>query len=269
VKREACAVKTETSNVSDKRRPQYYSSLAPFADLFRRGRPILTYHHVGPRPRGARLKGLYVDTALFARQLEELNAAHFSTPGFSSAIAASAKEPAHVFLTFDDGFRDVFQNALPLLRQKGFRAIQFLVADLLGRTNVWQQEVGDVSESLMDEAQVRDWLAAGQEIGSHTSTHPWLTRLSLGAAREEIRASKKKLEDRFGVTIHHFCYPYGDWNSAVRDLVAEAGYLSACTTKVGLNQIGAPPFELRRFTARYPSRNLKALWARVSPFSRA
>jgi peptidoglycan/xylan/chitin deacetylase (PgdA/CDA1 family) len=262
-------VKQEASNVSGKRRPQYYSSLAPFADLFRQGRPILTYHHVGPRPRGARLKGLYVDSALFARQLEELKTAHFSTPVFSSAIAPAGKEQANVFLTFDDGFRDVFQNALPSLRPKGFRAIQFLVADLLGQTNVWQQEAGDVSEPLMEEAQVRDWLAAGQEIGSHTSTHPRLTRLSLEVAREEIRASKKKLEDRFGVPIHHFCYPYGDWNPPVRDLVAEAGYLSACTTKVGLNQAGAPPFELKRFTARYPSRNLKALWARVSPFSRA
>jgi peptidoglycan/xylan/chitin deacetylase (PgdA/CDA1 family) len=122
---------------------------------------------------------------------------------------------------------------------------------------------GEAPEPLMDAGQVREWLAAGHQIGSHTLTHPWLTRLSPAAAREEIFASKKRLEDAFGVPVGHFCYPYGDWNPAVRDLVAEAGYRAACTTEPGLNTSGTDAFALRRFTARYPSRSLKAVWTRL------
>jgi len=111
----------------------------------------------------------------------------------------------------------------------------------------------------MDEAQIQAWIAAGQTIGSHTVTHPWLSRLSPEAAREEIVASRKSLEDRFGIAVEHFCYPYGDWNERVRDLVSGAGFRTACTTKTGVNLAGQSPLELMRFTARYPSRNLKAI----------
>ncbi len=243
--------------------PRYYSSLAPFREEFLAGRPILTYHHVGRRPRGVRIKGLYIKPELFGRQLAELRAGGFS-PADCSALAAPVRDASRrVFLTFDDGFCDVFENALPLLQQNRSPAIVFLVSELVGKTNEWQQKVGDVAERIMDEAQVRDWLTAGQRIGSHTRTHPRLTQLTPSAAREEIFASKKSLEDRFGVAIEHFCYPYGDWNDAVRELVREAGYKTACTTQPGINTDAGAPYELKRFTARYPSRSLKAIWSRL------
>ena len=242
--------------------PHYYSKLAPFRKLFSSGSPILTYHHVGPRRRGARLKGLYVSPNLFGRQIRELRAAGFGTAPLSPP-EATHEGVKRFCVTFDDGFCDVFEHALPVLRQHGFCATLFLVSGLLGKTNEWQQRAGDIREPLMDEAQVRAWLAAGQQIGSHTQTHPRLTELAPAAAREEIAASKKSLEDRFGVSVEHFCYPYGDWNGQVRDLVEAAGYQTACTTGTGINLPGKSPYELKRITARYPSRNLKALWARI------
>lgn len=242
--------------------PHYYSSLSPFRETFRKGTPILTYHHVGARRRGARLKGLYVSPTLFGRQVKELLDEGFAIPAFRQVLAEQGKAP-RVLVTFDDGFVDVFEHALPILRQSGARAMLYLVSDLLGKTNEWQQRAGDIAEPLMDEVQVREWLAAGQEIGAHTRTHPRLTQLSAREAKEEITASKKALEDRFGLRVEHFCYPYGDWNEPVRDMVIAAGYKSACTTITGINRAGTPPFELKRFTARYPSRNLKAIWRRI------
>jgi peptidoglycan/xylan/chitin deacetylase (PgdA/CDA1 family) len=158
----------------------------------------------------------------------------------------------------------VFTHALVPLARNRFYAIQFLVADLLGQSNEWEQHEGEVREPLMDAPQVREWLAAGHEIGSHTLTHPHLTQLPPGQAREEIFASKKKLEDLFGRPIRHFCYPYGDWNEVIRELVQEAGYETACTTGPGVNTAADSSFALKRFTARYPSRNLKAIWSRLS-----
>jgi peptidoglycan/xylan/chitin deacetylase (PgdA/CDA1 family) len=244
--------------------PHYYTSLAPFREAFRTGLPILTYHKLGPRPARVRLKGMYLSRRLFERQLDEL-----VREGFRSVSLSQAGEPvsggaAAVTLTFDDGFQNVLEQGLPALTRCGFRAIQFLLPDLLGRTNEWEQAEGEVTERLMDAAAVRDWLDAGQEIGSHTRTHPWLTRIPLAMAREEITASRKQLEDRFQVSVRHFCYPYGDWNEAVRDLVAGAGYETACTTDAGLNRPGDNLHTLKRFTARYSSRNLRALWRRLT-----
>lgn len=178
-----------------------------------------------------------------------------------------ARQPANagrsVYLSFDDGFRDVFETALPLLRQSRRHSILYLVSKLLGKTNEWQLMAGDVPEPLMDVSQVREWLATGQDIGSHTQTHPRLTQLSLAAAGEEITASKKSLEDRFGIPVEHFCYPYGDWNKAIRDLVIEAGYKTACTTDRGINNGQTSPFELKRLTARYEGRTVKTIWKRL------
>jgi peptidoglycan/xylan/chitin deacetylase (PgdA/CDA1 family) len=111
----------------------------------------------------------------------------------------------------------------------------------------------------MDEAQIRDWLAAGHWIGAHTCTHPRLSRIPRAQAKEEIRASKKKLEDRFGQSIEHFAYPFGDYDEEVVEMVREAGFRTACTMDRGVNDRGMDPFRLKRWTARYPTRTIGAL----------
>jgi peptidoglycan/xylan/chitin deacetylase (PgdA/CDA1 family) len=237
----------------------YYSALGPFEEMFRTGVPILTYHKIGPRPRGVRLKGLYLSPKLFERQLTELREAGFTSAPLESAANQTDNSARHVVLTFDDGYLNVVENALDLLAKQRFRAVQFLVVNFLGKINEWDLRAGEKPELLMDDAQVRDWLAAGHEIGSHTLTHPRLSRLTLRDAKEEITASKKRLEDLLGRPIAHFCYPYGDWNEPVRDLVVEAGYLTACTTRFGVNTRATSTFTLNRFTARYPTRNWRAL----------
>ncbi len=239
--------------------PTYYTNLQPFLGYFNGGIPILTYHKVDRRPWGARLKGLYASPRFFERQMVELHAAGYRT-GSLDALPVGAKPGAKaIVLTFDDGFENVLEHTLAPLAKVGFRAMQFLVADRLGAQNDWEMIEGEVSERLMDPGQVRDWLTAGHDIGSHTCTHPYLTRIPLPRAREEIAASKKKLEDLFGRPIRHFCYPYGDYDPSIADLVREAGYATACTTKAGLNTPETRPYELLRFTARYRSRSLRSL----------
>ena len=243
--------------------PEYFSSLAPFRELFLSGVPVLTYHKLGPRPRGVRLKGLYVSAGLFVRQLAELRHEGFRSARLHEIAGCADNRERRIVLTFDDGFTSALRHGLEPLAAHGFQAIQFLVSGLLGRTSEWQVPEGEVLEPLMDASQIREWLAAGHEIGAHTVTHPRLTCLPLTQAREEIAASKKQLEDTFGATIRHFCYPYGDWNPAVRDVVAESGYETACTVDSGVNTARTSRLELRRLTARYRSRNLKNMLAWV------
>jgi peptidoglycan/xylan/chitin deacetylase (PgdA/CDA1 family) len=246
--------------------PGHFNTLEPFLDFFKTGVPILMYHKIGPRPRLVRLRGLYLRRDVFVRQLEELQQAGFTAcpPAEANVEARANGAPARrVVLTFDDGFRNVFENALEPLAQKQFRAIQFLVVNCIGKLNEWDLRDGEAPEPLMDRAQVAEWLRAGHRIGSHSLTHPRLTRLSLRDAQEEILGSKKKLEDTFGVAVEDFCYPYGDWNDAVRDLVMEAGYRTACTADYGVNLPTTSPLALRRIMVRHPTRSLKALRARL------
>ncbi len=237
-----------------------YTSLDQSRSLFDSGFPILTYHKLGPHPWRVRLKGLYVSTRLFDRQLAELHSAGFATANLLPCNEAHLPKPKQIALTFDDGYRNVWQYGLEPLRKYGFHAIQYLVSDRIGQTNDWDVRVGEASEPLMNEFEIREWLAAGHEIGSHTLTHPYLTQLPPDMARAEIRDSKKRLEDTFGVAIRHFCYPYGDWNLAVRDIAIEAGYATAVTTDFGVNTTSNSPFELKRVTARYPSRSWPSLF---------
>jgi peptidoglycan/xylan/chitin deacetylase (PgdA/CDA1 family) len=239
--------------------PPYFTSLRSFSELFTTGMPWLMYHKLGPRPKGVRLKGLYLSTTLFERQLRQLRREGFTTPPYGAPPPGQGNPERRVALTFDDGFANVLEHGAEPLRRHGFRAMVFLLADGVGGWNEWEVAEGEARQPLMTESQVKEWLAAGHEIGSHTLTHPWLTRLARDRAREEIVASKKKLEDRFGLPVRHFCYPYGDWNPAVRDEVAAAGYETACTTEFGINTAATPRLELKRILARYQSISFKAL----------
>jgi peptidoglycan/xylan/chitin deacetylase (PgdA/CDA1 family) len=229
--------------------------------MFQDGVPMLMYHKIAVRPPRVRLRGLYVPPAHFARQLAELSEAGFVTcpPGLATAGASEKR----ITLTFDDGFLNVFHNALEPLAGHQFCGVQFVVVNLIGKLNEWEIREGETPEPLMNAAHLREWLAAGHRIGSHSLSHPRLTRLSQRDAREEILGSKKKLEDILGVPVEDFCYPYGDWNESVRHLVMEAGYRTACTTDFGVNTPAVSPLALRRITVRHPTRSLKALKARL------
>jgi len=237
--------------------PDYYSELAPFADHFGQGLPSLCYHKIEKAPRGARIKGLYLSEDLFAQQIYELKSAgfRFVAPGLPEKTCTKPE----ISITFDDGFVSNLTSAMPFMRAHGCRAINFLVADRLGKSSDWESAEGGEARPLMDEFQIREWLAEGNWIGAHTCTHPRLSQIPLARAKEEIVGSKKKLEDRFGIPIEHFAYPYGDYHSAALNIVREAGFKTACTMHRGINTPDTPSWELKRWTARYPSRTIRAL----------
>ena len=99
-------------------------------------------------------------------------------------------------ITFDDGFVSNLQAAAPAMREFGCRAINYLVADRIGQASDWEAAEGGEARPLIDDAQIREWISAGNWIGAHTCTHPRLSRIPRDRAREEIVSGKKKLEDR-------------------------------------------------------------------------
>jgi peptidoglycan/xylan/chitin deacetylase (PgdA/CDA1 family) len=246
----------------------HYTGFPQSGDLLSRGLPIFTYHKIDRRPWGAKWRSLYLSPARFARQMHELAEAGYTTARLSDPRPASGNAARKFVITFDDGYANVAHHAAPVLRQHGFSAIQFIVANRIGGVNTWDVAEGEVEAPLMDQLQIREWLAAGHEIGSHTLTHPRLTRTSDHHLREEIQASKYRLEDRFGVPVRHFCYPYGDYDERVLAMVYRAGYETASThLQSGVNLAATPPLEIRRIEARYPKRNARLILSRLLRWS--
>jgi peptidoglycan/xylan/chitin deacetylase (PgdA/CDA1 family) len=194
--------------------------------------PILLYHKIADPPRGARVRGQYVSPGLFRRHLAFLASEGYSSLPLLALADRSRPLPARpIVITFDDGYRCLHQHALPALREHGFTATVFLVVEGIGSANTWETAAGDVEEPMLGLAEVREMQTEGIEFGSHTLAHPHLTALSPGQAETEIGQSRLRLEELLGASCRSFAYPYGDWNPHVRSLVADAGYLVACTTR--------------------------------------
>lgn len=151
-----------------------------------------------------------------------------------------------VGITFDDGYRNTLENALPVLKQVGFTATCYAVSRLTGSVNAWDSGQGVPSKPLMNAAELRQWVAAGMEIGAHTRNHSDLTKLDAVAASEQIAGSKSDLEDLLGSPVRHFCYPYGRFLPEHTVLAREAGYESATTVNRGRARAGTDLFTLPR-----------------------
>lgn len=139
--------------------------------------------------------------------------------------------PKPIVITFDDGYEEAARYALDVMPKYGFTATMFLVAGAIGQTSGWDQ---GVSMPLVGWDAVRGMVRAGFTIGSHSLTHANLTALEPKACARELRESRARLEDRLGSPVVHVAYPYGAVNQVVRDIAAEAGYVSGCTATLDL-----------------------------------
>lgn len=126
------------------------------------------------------------------------------------------------------------QNALPVLNQMGFTATNYIVTGELGGANYWAQPKGAMHADLMTIDHVRQWHAAGHEIGSHTVEHVYMDRVSEIDALRQLTESKNVLESLIQAEVESFCYPFGAEAPGVRKLVQQAGYSNATATFTGL-----------------------------------
>jgi peptidoglycan/xylan/chitin deacetylase (PgdA/CDA1 family) len=198
--------------------------------------PILMYHQVDARPaRGAAMRGLVVSPATFARQMGLLKALGYQ--GLSMAglmpYLRGHKEGKVFGVTFDDGYANNLEHAMPVLQKHGFSATCYMVSSQLGGTNVWDHSKGIAAKPLMNAAQASAWVAGGQEVGAHTRSHVDLRPLSTAQAADEITGCKAELEDACGAVVNQFCYPYGYFNPTLAAQVQRAGYAAATTTVRG------------------------------------
>lgn len=199
--------------------------------------PILMYHQIDvPAPRGTQFRGLTVHPKSFARQMRWMHRLGYRGLSMRDLMPyLKGEQSGKVFgITFDDGFRNVYVNALPVLTELGFTSTNYFVANQFDGGNVWDANNNVPFSPLMTIAEARSWANSGQEVGSHTLDHVHLPELSFDQARQQITHSRQILSETVEQDVTAFCYPYGHFKPEHAEMAAEAGYENATTTRRGL-----------------------------------
>jgi peptidoglycan/xylan/chitin deacetylase (PgdA/CDA1 family) len=203
--------------------------------------PILMYHSVSNT--GDDQKHPYYQTVtapdVFARQMQLLHENGYRVLDLGEALvqmqASRDTSTRAAVITFDDGFRDFYRNAFPILDRFGFSATMFLPTAFVGGKSARDFK----GRECLTWEEVRALRRAGVQFGSHTVTHPQLQSVEVDNIRHELRASKQAIEDELGETVKSFAYPYafpeGDWvfRRTLRRTLEETGYEHGVSTIIG------------------------------------
>jgi peptidoglycan/xylan/chitin deacetylase (PgdA/CDA1 family) len=217
----------------------------------RRPIPILTYHQVdAPPAAGVPYRSLVVSPAAFARQMGLLK-----TLGYRG-LSMTALEP---YLRGEKGGKVVGIT----LERYGFSATCYVVSGQMGGSNVWDRDKGVPARPLMTAAQLKAWVAGGQEVGAHTRSHVDLCETDDAAAFQEMAACKRELEHRVEAPVRHFCYPYGAYQPKHAAMAKALGFATATTTRRSRTRAGDDLFELPRVPVLRAT-SLPVLWLKVA-----
>jgi peptidoglycan/xylan/chitin deacetylase (PgdA/CDA1 family) len=229
--------------------------------------PILMYHALSA-----------ASTAAFRRwtlapDRFEAHLAYLSQSGYRTVTVAgllahrqgggSAPAGRLIALTFDDAYADFHSVALPLLIRYGMTATLFVPTGHVGRHSGWMRHEGEGDRPILSWAALAEIAGCGIEIGTHSHTHPELDRVGDAEIPGEVRRPKALVEDRLGVAVLSFAYPYGHYDRRVRDVVGAAGYGSACTMNSWAATAGDHALELPR-TADFDDTDAASLAARLA-----
>ena len=175
---------------------------------------MLLYHHISAGAEGQ--EAYFVPPDIFRQQMTRLKDWGYTPILISDAVDLlhhGGMIPLHpIIITFDDGDLDVYQNAYPILKEFGFRAVFYIVVRSIDAPGQVTQE------DLLDLA------ASGWEIGSHSYTHPDLNKLK--DLQKEVCESRLALEKLIHLPVNSFAYPYGLADDFVRHYVRDCGYSS-------------------------------------------
>ncbi len=230
------------------------------------GVPILMYHALSAA------RTLAFQRWTLSADRFEAHLDYLSHCGYKSATVAELADLRRrratardrlIVLTFDDAYADFHAVAMPLLTRYGLTATLFVPTGYVGGHSGWMQHDGEGRREILSWSALAEIAGCGVEIGTHSHTHPELDRLPPREVSEQVRLPKALVEDRLGVAVRSFAYPYGHYQRRVRDAVAAAGYASACTMNSWAATAGDHPLELPR-TAVFDDTDAADLATRVA-----
>jgi len=222
--------------------------------------PVLMYHSINPDTQNTSL--LVVTPENFRRQMRFLKEHHYQVISLEEAAdyIKNKKRPLArtVAITFDDGFKDNYTYAFPILKEYNFPATIFIVVN----------EVGLTSENRLTWDEIKVMQDSGLiTFGSHTISHPNLEGVTVQEAiKNEIQGSKKILEEKLARKVEAFAYPAGRFTKLARQAAIDAGYKLAVVTNPGKGIPDNDPFLIKRLRISKNCNNLPTFFIEVSGY---
>ena len=231
--------------------------------------PVIMYHRVIKDESEKGVHGTYVTVEQFEEQMKYLKKKGYETVTFKDLLnnrykQRFDKDKKWIMLTFDDGYKDNYENAFPILKKYQFKGIIYILDGI--EYNKWDVDNPGNPEkrfTLMNQEELLEMQNYGIEFGGHTSTHPRLADLSIENVKSEIINSKSNIEKIIGRELLSFAYPYGSLNEEVKKIPQEAGYKFAVATDSGSIVFSDDLFEIRRIGI-FPTNNLFNFKRKVS-----
>lgn len=215
--------------------------------------PILMYHSISKETQSGILPYYQINTSpeRFKEHMECIHQRGFSVIRLQDIGRVWGEEVKdfrrYVVITFDDGYRDFYTSAYPILERYGFPATVFLPTTYIGnRRNLFNRK------ECMNWEEVREMSRKGIAFGSHTVNHPILARLSLEDVDNEVRRSKKTIEDELRVQVESFGYPSAfpesniEFIKKLENVLMATGYKYGVTTIIGTTRKGDHSLFLKR-----------------------
>jgi GT2 family glycosyltransferase/peptidoglycan/xylan/chitin deacetylase (PgdA/CDA1 family) len=211
---------------------------------------VLAYHSLSDLSGDRVLEEYGISPDVLAEQLDDLAARGHRFIDLNlllEALAGKTDLPERATLvTFDDAYADLVPGAIEVLSQRRIPAVVFAVSGQIGGTNEWDRHLGAAELPLLDAAGLQALAAAAIEIGSHSVSHPQLTKVGDEDVVAEARDSADQIEAAGLPRPRAFAYPHGEWDRRGTAAVAAAGYAAAFTIDHGRVSPGSDRYALPR-----------------------
>lgn len=199
--------------------------------------PVLLYHKIDVPAQDARVRGGYTPRPRFARQMHYLKKQGFDFYTASELIEYYRERgsfpPRGITLTFDDGWRDNYTHAFPVLRELEIKATVFLVPSCIGQVSSKAQAEGEGGRAHLLREEILEMSQHGIEFGSHSLNHKLLHELSYPTVKLEVEESKRQIEALLQKPCKVFAYPAGYFSEEVKQIIADAGHTAGFSTIYG------------------------------------
>ena len=247
---------TNLENIVDKIEKKYFEL---YVDKKKYDIPVIMYHRVINNSENEGVHGTYIYENIFREHMQYLKDKNYTVITFKDLDRIGwrnrfEKDKKYIFITFDDGYKDNYDLAFPILKEFGFKATIFLMGS--STYNEWDVNAsGEKEFPLMSAEMIKEMQDYGIEFGAHTFNHPKLNTLSNEEIKYQIVDVKKPLEEKIGKEIITFAYPYGILNDYAKEMAKKAGYTFALATDSGSVCLSDDLYQIRRI-AIFPNTNL-------------